>query len=420
MKTQLKQQWESSRILRSQKGLALMLAIFCVVLITHIVMEISYETNIEYLVNAKSVQRVKAYYAAKSAVELSLLRIKIYNQVQQQYGENLKSMGAMSKMVEMIWSMPFIWPPIIPPDVNAVDKDNIEKKVKESTMDGTYQSTIMDEGTKIDINDLDSPSKTIREITKKLLLKIFESKNETDENWRKRHQSFDPEILIDNMIDWLDSNREAIRGGAEGQFYGDFKDLQELNVQYPPNRHFRSVDELRLVWGMTDEFYQLLLPNITVFGSKAINPNSAPVDLIKALDKSIDEKVIAEFQKRRGDPQLPPFTNAQEFWNFLEVHGARIEKDVSENTPLTFAKTSNFRIKGLGEFKGAVRQIEVIVFDVDQAITAVAENYKKDAKPEGAETDPRADQRSSPTAGGQRPAQSPSKGPPRIVYWTEN
>lgn len=406
---------------RNEKGMALILAIFSVVLITHIVMEISYETNIEYLVNAKSVQRVKAYYAARSGIEISLLRIKIYNGIMQQYGENLKSMGAMAKMVDMIWSMPFIWPPMLPPEIDTVSKEQIQAKVKESTMDATYQTSIMDEGTKIDLNDLDSPVKTIRESTKKLLLQIFESKKQQDEAWAKLHQTTNFEEPINNIIDWLDADRESLNGGAENQLYGNLRDLQDLGVQYPPNRHFRSVEEVRLVAGITEEIYQLLLPRITVFGAKGINPNYAPADLIRSLDPSINDEVMAEFLKRRNDPEQGPFSQKNEFWSFLDAHGARIAKETMEGTPLVFGKATNFRIKAIGEYKSAVRQIEAIVFDVDDAVAKVAGQYKKDA------------QAAAGGAGGGNPGgtsgsgnpqgnrnQTPSKGPPRIVYWTEN
>lgn len=409
--------YQSLRILKSQSGMALMLAIFSVVLIVYIVQEVTYETNIEYLVNAKAVHRVKAYYAAKSGVELSLIRIKIFNQIQAQYGENLKNMGAMSKMVDMIWQMPFVWPPIIPGEVNAVDKEDIEKKIKESTMDGVYQTTIIDEGTKIDINDLDSPSKGMRDTTRRLLLKIFESKKETDEVWAKTYSNFQPEELVNNITDWIDADRESLNGGPESRFYQDMKDLSDLNIQYPPNRHFRSLEELRFVGEMTEEFYKLLAPSITIYGSKAINPNTAPQDLIRALDRSIDDKVMEEFNKRRNDPELPPFVNRDEFWSFMEAHGARIPQETIETTPLVFTKATNFRIRSLGEYKGAVRQIEAVVFDMSQTTSAVADNYKKENKPDDP-NDPGG--KSGTPAAGPRPNQSPSKGPPRIVYWTEN
>ena len=61
---------------KNQKGVALMIAIFTVVIVLYLAMEILYETNIEYAVNAQAVHKVKAYYAAKSGYELSLLRIK--------------------------------------------------------------------------------------------------------------------------------------------------------------------------------------------------------------------------------------------------------------------------------------------------------------------------------------------------------
>jgi general secretion pathway protein K len=70
--------------LKNQKGIALILAMFTIVIVSYLATEIAYETNVEYLVNAAAVQHVKAYYAARAGIELSLLRIKIYNQVTSQ------------------------------------------------------------------------------------------------------------------------------------------------------------------------------------------------------------------------------------------------------------------------------------------------------------------------------------------------
>src|SRR5690606_34841569 len=129
-----------------------------------------YETQVEYVVNGQAVNRLKAYYAARSGVELSLLRIKIYQQLKSTVG---KQLGPNANLLNLIWSFPFAWPPILPGEVNDVDQGLIDQAINESFMDGSYMTTITDEGTKIDINDLDSSSKVLRESTRKLLFQIF-------------------------------------------------------------------------------------------------------------------------------------------------------------------------------------------------------------------------------------------------------
>ena len=80
----------------NQKGLALLLAMFTLTIVSFLAMELSYQTNVEYIVNSQSIQRLKAYYAARSGMELSLLRIKLYSQVQGQYAQMLGSQAANS------------------------------------------------------------------------------------------------------------------------------------------------------------------------------------------------------------------------------------------------------------------------------------------------------------------------------------
>ncbi|RYZ80812.1 MAG: hypothetical protein EOP06_24670 [Proteobacteria bacterium] len=54
---------------RNEKGMALIIAITVMIMITWIAMEVSYDSLVEYNVNANALNRLKAYYAAKSGVE---------------------------------------------------------------------------------------------------------------------------------------------------------------------------------------------------------------------------------------------------------------------------------------------------------------------------------------------------------------
>lgn len=412
---------------QNQKGIAVLLAVFCVVLITYLVTEVTYDTTVEYSIHAGAINRLKAYYAARSGLELSLLRIKIYRKVQKQFG---KQLGPQSRMLNLVWSFPLSWPPIMPESTTEVNKDSVKDAVKESKMDATYNATIFDEGSKIDLNDLMSPSKTIRDITKKQLLKIFEAKRINDPDWLKAHSNFRAEELVNNIIDWEDPDKQALNGGDERALYKNLP--ADLNVEfYPPNRAFRTLDELRLVAGMTDELFDLLAPLVTIYGAKALNPNTASSDVIKYLDPSITDEVVKAVVERRDDPnQGGPFTSAQEFWNFINSKGGRVDNDVMQDTPLIFDAVTNFRIRSIGEYHGAIREIDAIVFDLPTAATVVADKVKKETNSGGANPNPNPNSNTNPnpnpgaaSSGTATPAannnQTASKGPPRIVYWSE-
>ncbi len=405
---------------KNQRGIAIPMAMFCLLLMVYIAEEISHESIVEYGVHAKSIQRLKAYYAARSGLELSLLRIKIYKKIQTQFG---KQLGSNAGMLNLIWSFPLNWPPILPDAASGVDKELIKDKVKAAKMDSTFVATIFDEGSKIDINDLDSPSKVLREVTKKQLLKIFESKKENDQDWGRAHSDFKPEVLINHIADWVDADKTSLNGGDESQFYP--KPPPEVSI-WPPNRSFRSLEEVRLVATMTDEIFQILSSRITIYGSKAINPNSASRDVLQSLDTSMSDEVVTEVLKRRDNPTAGGFFSSKDdFWNFVNAKGGRVAANVMSDTPLIFDAVTNFRIQSIGEYKGEIREINAIVYDIPTAAKVVSEKMKKEA----AESQTGAQQNQA--AAGARPAvgtgaanpaaqnQTPSKGPPRIVYWHE-
>src|SRR5262249_3710668 len=145
----------------NQKGMALLIALFAMTLMTFIAVEVSYDTSVDYVVAAQAVNRIRAYYAAKSGVELSLLRIMIYKQVMASLGDSL---GANKNMLDPIWQFPFMWPPTAAGTGKAteVDKDMLKESIDESIMQGQYATTISPEGGKIDINDLGSDLKGLK------------------------------------------------------------------------------------------------------------------------------------------------------------------------------------------------------------------------------------------------------------------
>lgn len=398
---------------KNQKGMALIIAIFTVVLICYLVVEITYETSVEYTINANSVNRIKAYYAARSGLELSLIRVKLYNKIQRQLGSK---MGAQAKMLDLIWSFPFAWPLMAPDGATEVDKGMIKDTMGESKMDGSYSINITDEGSKFDINDLGSEAKALRDITKKQLLNMWESKMK-DDDFAKNHRDIRFDEIVNNIEDWVDANVDKVDGrGNESDLYAD-KNTQE--VQLPPNRNFRTVEELRLVAGVTEEIYDILKDRVTVYGMKAINPNHASREVLMSLDPAITDEIAGEIIKRRDDNNLGgPFQDGSDscksdFWNFVTSKGGRVDKTVEDSTPLRCNKVINFRITSTGEFGGVSRQITAVVYDVKAGAETVATQVKKQNTTTPTPT---------PGPGTQtqtRPPDPLPKGPPRIVYYSE-
>ncbi|MGZ3816979.1 MAG: general secretion pathway protein GspK [Bdellovibrio sp.] len=409
--------------LNNNRGIALMLAIACLMLIMYFANEVSYDSNVEYLVNSQGLNRIKAYYAAKAGMQLSLLRIKIYQQAQSKFGEKL---GSNSKLLDQIWRFPFAWPLPIPDDLSAIDKDNFKKLTKESTMDASYFVTIEDEGSKIDLNDLNSPSKVLRETTKKQLITIFEQKKKEDEIFARAYGNYRFEELINNIADWMSDKQESLNGGDKRSNYSELNSESQSSA-FPPNRAFRTLAELHMVPGMNDDFYNIMEPRITIYGMKGINPNLANKEVLKSLDPAMTDAVVSEIIKRRDDEKEGgPFKcdqngGSKDFWDFVQQKGVRITGN-PEEIPLICDTVMNFKIKSTGNFANATREITAIVMDLNKSATKTKSFLDKE-KQQGQQGQQQQQGQQGQQQGQQQQNQQKKdplpKGAPRIVYWNE-
>lgn len=402
------------------RGIALMLAMISLMFMVYIATEVTRDSAVEFIVNSQELNRIKAFYAARNGMQMALLRIKIYQQaVRSSIPETY-----MNVIERIGWRDPFFWPLPIPKDLNAVDSDSYKEANAASLMDSTYAHTIEDEGSKVDINDLGSKSKVLRELARKQLLTVFEQKIANDEDFRTEYQNTRFDELINRITDWMsDSNT-----GADGT--GDKRSaFTALGAGYPPNRGFRTIEELRLIPGMTDVFYDLLASRITIYGMKAINPNTASKEVLLSLDSGITEAAVDAAIDRRNDPDKGgPFKGSGEeclknFKEFIDGRdGTRLAKEFDQ-IPMICSKVFNFRIKsngmyGSGKF-ALQRNITAVVLDVAMSASQIRTFVDKEKQADGTQpvTPP-------PPAAGQTSgsvAQDPlPKGPPRIVYWTEN
>ncbi len=411
----------NQKILQKRNGVALILALTSLMFMVYIATEVTKDSAIEFVVNSKEMTRLKAYYAARNSMQIALLRIKLFQQASQ-----LPLPEAYASQLDLIWKFPFAWPLPIPGDLNSVDKEMMQNVTKESLMDATYTHTIEDEGSKIDLNDLASPSKTLREVTRKQVLNIFEQKVNSDDDFRSKYQNENMEDLVGRIYDWMSDSTTALQGGDKRQAFS------ELGQGYPPNRGFRTVEELRLVPGMNEDFYQLLAPRVTIYGMKAINPNSASKDVLMSLDPGIGEEAVTEALARREDPEKGgPFKGKgdeclKDFKSFVETKGARLSPEF-DKIPMVCDKVFNFKIIATGVYGGGQfalqKNIVAYVVDISKAAAQVKTFLDKEKLEENPQTPaPNPNPTPNPAAGpgSSPPKQEPlPKGAPRVVYWTE-
>lgn len=113
----------------------------------------------------------------------------------------------------------------------------------------------------------------------------------------------DIEDLVNHIIDWRTNPKVSAKENIVPVEY------QGLGYAYH-SRHgpFQTIDELRLVDGMTAEVYDQIAAGITVYsGHKDIDPNTAPLEALMTLPGLDRQKAIDVIAGRdKGIPYSPP------------------------------------------------------------------------------------------------------------------
>lgn len=361
-----------------EKGAAIMMAIFVTTFVIFLAGQVAEQSIMEYLASATEVKKVQARYAAEACLRLNLLRIKGYQQATRALGDVVPDLS----MLDMIWSFPLNWPPTLPAEISNFDQSTIKKTVGGSLLKQQFVSSIVAEGGRIDINDLGSPSEGLRNRTKLQLLERLKSRVlNSDDSFSERYSNFNFEELINNIADWVDEGDESLNGGSEKAYYTDMR-----NEFIPPNRPFKTKEEIHMVAGMTDEIFEVIAPQVTLYGVKGVNVNQAERDVLLSLfntySPEVADEVVSEILKRRSNPDLGgPFKDEKEFMGFL---GGYIDPDTfndEENkVPLFFGAELNFRINCIGVSGKMNTEIEAVVYDADSVKARLKEALAKDEK----------------------------------------
>jgi general secretion pathway protein K len=129
---------------------------------------------------------------------------------------------------------------------------------------------IQDELGRIDLNHADRP----------LLMALFQS---TDLETQAASN------LVDKILDWRDTAPLQQLNGAKDKNYRD------AGYTYRPrNGPFQSVDELKLVMGMTPDLFKRVEPALTVYSERQfVDPQIAPREVLAALPTMNADKVTS-------------------------------------------------------------------------------------------------------------------------------
>lgn len=343
-------------LLSNQAGIVLFMVMGTIALMSIVVTEMAYLSTVSKRIAYDALDQVQAHAMAENGLKIGLLRLKAYQSIKKFVNAQTQGNAAAASMVpramiEQIWSMPFRYP--IPKDLPGLslgDKEAIAKFKQASALEGTYNSAIVSESGKLNLNLLlasyvpkaptnptpgASPSPTpspspsaatfdpqsAREGLFQFLQPILQNKMETDTDFAEDYRDFRLEEFVDAVAGWADKTYQPrIRNLGDG----------------PPLKKapFYSVTELRMLprdSGFDDTLYDLFAPNLTASTTPGVNVNTMEEPTLRALLPRMTKEEGENFFKFRDDPQADNhFKDKGAFTQWIQANVAAFRNDAAE------------------------------------------------------------------------------------------
>ncbi len=333
-----------SRLGRDTQGIALFMVLASVGILSILVTDFVYITQVSQAVAYGGLDQAQAHYLAKSGLKLSLLRLKAYLNIQKFVGNMEKAMpGANSlvpkSLVEKVWSFPFFYPiPTDVPGITPADRDLLKKFQKEVGIDGTFSATIESESAKYNLNSIvpgfgpapapsnppspggqpgnqtgqpspvTDPSQAAaqaREGLAETLNLILTQKAESDPDFLATYRDLRIPELVDQIAAWTDRRYDRQSSPS--------RDL--IPMKRAP---FYSVSELHNLSTLDEDLYQVFAPHFTSSLTSAININMMREGVLRTLAPKITaQEVDAFFKFRDSDSADNYFKTGDDFYGYL-------------------------------------------------------------------------------------------------------
>ena len=291
-----------------------MSALWFVVALSTLALELSVIARHRRLAVANTLESVRAERAAASGIEHERARLGLLLVRRNERG----SPGSAASVIDPWWG------------ADRVARDT-------ATMDdgAAYTTTAADIGSLVNINLVDQAG-----------LERFLTASSVD--------PIDADALSQAIMDWRDADDFRRLRGAERDDY-----IRDGARELPSNAPFESVDDLRFVRGMTRAILVRIAARLTVFGSGQINVNKASEAALLSVPgmTHLTAAVIAGAQ--RGGRRIE---NLAQLMNMLPAPArTALEQDPIGVARLTF-DTNEIEVRSLGWVKGSpVRVTETAI-----------------------------------------------------------
>jgi len=367
---------------QKERGAALVMVLLALVVLTVFLTELQQETSVAFSSAISARQRLKAEYNARSGINLGRLLIAAEPTLR----NNIKSsplallLGGQKVPQIPLWNFADqLLAPYNCPD-SAADFQNFTG-VDLSTAEaiglgeegGCFELVMVDENAKLNVNTAARGDVISRLTVARQLMGLMQppqyaplfQERDGDDQFSTAQQ------ICSAIIDWADYDQEvepcdlgdqATNAGAEDNFY------QSIGLPYiRKNAAFDSLEELRLVRGMSDRFWSTFVdPDprdpqkrvITVWGESKLNINSANAQTLYGMacayavegtpmctDPEQAQKFLTFVTLAKGFTMgAPVFNKGSQFLAMMEGKGSKGELLASQGfIPVQFKNKREFK-----------------------------------------------------------------------------
>lgn len=305
--------------LKSNKGVALVVVLAAVAVLTAVAMDLSYNTNVNYHLAKGEADRLKSYYLAKSAYNFMLVELKFDRLFQrvvqsQNLGQYLGSNAQLPLCQQFPMSTGLLRAVFSGGGLEALtggkdaksetetseDEDDLEKMKSSASIsdeksaeeflkfEGDFDGECVDESTKVSLNGfvglattsttegLASPFDQYRSY-----LFRFLSRPQFEELFKAADVRISE--VVANVGDWVDTNTQMSGaggrgGGSEDMLYG------KAGVTYPVrNGKLLTLLEAYLIDGVVDDWFAPMIDMFTIYGDGKVGICTASQVIVQSI-----------------------------------------------------------------------------------------------------------------------------------------
>lgn len=386
----------ANRSKRDTSGIALFMVMAAISVLSILVTEFTYVAQVNQTIAYDGLDQLKTHYLAKSALKLSLLRLKAFQQVKNLASSMGASGGAVPRsLLDKIWSFPFMYPiPTAIPGLTMQDKDAIEKFQKGSGLEGSYTAVIESESSKFNLNSTlpqfaaspspspqpaggpppttgtpgnpnAAPSTTpfnsdnARQSLHDYLAQTVQNKMDSDPDFETEYRDLRVDDLVDNILAYSDPTYERKNGNVN--------DIMPMR-----KAPFATISELHTIQPMDDTLYDLFAPGLTASTTPGININTMKEGTLRALVPTMTKEEVADFFKFRDSmDEDNAFKSPDDFFTYLTNSVAtykgntgaldQLKADLTKRNIQLVVDENQFKITVQAKLNQATRLIEAWV-----------------------------------------------------------